>query len=179
MCSSARTSASSSASCSGSFSSAFRMSGTSSFETCTAAVYHRRMPRMKAQKRVPASRLALDTLAVHAAQPPDPHTGAVNAAIQLSTTFAQDGPGAHRGFEYARTDNPTRRTLEQCIAALEGGKQGIAFGSGCAATTAITQLLRPGDHIVACDDVYGGTFRIFDKLTRPMGVDVTWVDMTD
>jgi cystathionine beta-lyase/cystathionine gamma-synthase len=148
------------------------------------------MPRSKAPKRVPADRLArgaplamvplaLDTLAVHAAQAPDPHTGAVNAAIQLSTTFAQDGPGQHRGFEYARTDNPTRRTLEQCIAALEGGRHGIAFASGCAATTALTQLLRPGDHIVACDDVYGGTFRIFDKLTRPMGVDVTWLDMTD
>ena len=155
------------------------------------------MPRTKTPKRVPADRVAsgtralptargkravppvsLDTLAVHAAQAPDPHTGAVNAAIQLSTTFAQDGPGQHRGFEYARTDNPTRRTLEQCIAALEGGRHGIAFASGCAATTAITQLLRPGDHIVACDDVYGGTFRIFDKLTRPMGVEVSWVDMT-
>ena len=141
---------------------------------------------MKASNRVPADgrgetarELALDTLAVHAAQAPDPHTGAVNAAIQLSTTFAQDGPGQHRGYEYARTDNPTRRTLEQCIAALEGGRHGIAFASGCAATTAITQLLRPGDHIVACDDVYGGTFRIFDKLTRPMGVEVSWVDMTE
>ena len=145
---------------------------------------------MKASNRVPADgrgetarktarELALDTLAVHAAQAPDPHTGAVNAAIQLSTTFAQDGPGQHRGYEYARTDNPTRRTLEQCIAALEGGGHGIAFASGCAATTAITQLLRPGDHIVACDDVYGGTFRIFDKLTRPMGVEVSWVDMTE
>jgi cystathionine beta-lyase/cystathionine gamma-synthase len=145
------------------------------------------MPRTKRPTRVPADRRAsssraryeLDTLAVHAAQPPDPHTGAVNAAIQLSTTFAQDGPGAHRGYEYARTDNPTRRTLEQCIAALEAGQHGIAFASGCAATTAITQLLRPGDHIVACDDVYGGTFRIFDKLTRPIGVEVSWVDMTD
>ena len=147
------------------------------------------MARTKTEAAVPADRgtapalrggaLALDTLAVHAAQAPDPHTGAVNPAIQLSTTFAQDGPGAHRGFEYARTDNPTRRTLEQCIAALEGGRHGIAFASGCAATTAITQLLRPGDHIIACDDVYGGTFRIFDKLTLPMGVDVSWVDMTD
>src|SRR5882672_5049906 len=99
--------------------------------------------------------------------------------IHLSTTFAQDGPGAHRGFEYSRTDNPTRRTLEACVAALESGAHGIAFSSGCAATTALLQLLRPGDHVVACDDVYGGTFRILDKLFVPMGIAVDWVDMTD
>jgi cystathionine beta-lyase/cystathionine gamma-synthase len=123
--------------------------------------------------------LGLDTLAIHAAQAPDPHTGAVMPAIQLSTTFAQDGPGKHRGYEYARTDNPTRRTLEQCLAALEGGAHGIAFSSGCAATTAVLQLLRPGDHVVACDDVYGGTFRILDKLFVPLGIEVSFVDMTD
>jgi cystathionine gamma-lyase len=121
----------------------------------------------------------LDTLAVHAAQDPDPHTGAVMPAIQLSTTFAQDGPGKHRGFEYSRTSNPTRLTLERCLAALEGGDHGIAFGSGCAATTAVMQLLRPGDHVVACDDVYGGTYRIFERLFVPMGIEVSWVDMTD
>jgi cystathionine beta-lyase/cystathionine gamma-synthase len=99
-------------------------------------------------------------------------------AIQLSTTFAQDGPGKHRGFEYSRTDNPTRRTLEACVAALEGGAHGIAFGSGCAATTAVMQLLRPGDHVVACDDVYGGTFRIFDKLFAPLGIEISSIDMT-
>jgi len=136
--------------------------------------------RSKRQKprvlpRVPG----LDTLAVHAAQPPDPHTGAVMPAIQLSTTFAQDGPGKHRGFEYSRTDNPTRRTLEQCIASLEGGRHGLAFSSGCAATTAVMQLLRPGDHVIACDDVYGGTFRILDKLFVPLGIEVSWVDMAD
>jgi cystathionine gamma-synthase/cystathionine gamma-lyase len=127
----------------------------------------------------PKRRLAIDTLAVHAAQDPDPVTGAVMPAIQLSTTFAQDGPGKHRGFEYARTDNPTRRTLEACVAELEHGSHGIAFGSGCAATTALLQLLRPGDHVVACDDVYGGTFRILDKLFVPLGIEVDWVDMTD
>jgi cystathionine gamma-synthase/cystathionine gamma-lyase len=121
----------------------------------------------------------LDTLAIHAAQEPDPHTGALMPAIQLSTTFAQDGPGKHRGFEYARTSNPTRVTLERCTAALEGGRHGIAFGSGCAATTALLQLLRPGEHVVACDDVYGGTFRILERLFVPMGIEVSWVDMTD
>jgi cystathionine gamma-synthase/cystathionine gamma-lyase len=134
----------------------------------------RRIPRARSPRRA-----SLETLAIHAGQPPDPHTGAVNPAIQLSSTFAQDGPGRHRGFEYARTDNPTRRTLEACLAELEGGTHGIAFGSGCAATTAVMQLLRPGDHVVACDDVYGGTFRILDKLFVPMGIAVSWVDMTD
>ena len=98
--------------------------------------------------------------------------------IHLSSTFAQEGPGKHKGYEYSRTDNPTRRTLEHCIAALESGKHGLAFASGCAATTTVMQLLRPGDHVVACDDVYGGTFRILDKLFVPMGIRVSWVDLT-
>lgn len=123
--------------------------------------------------------LDLDTLAIHAAQEPDVLTGAIMPPIHLSTTFAQDAPGRHRGFEYSRTDNPTRRTLERCFAALEAGQHGIAFSSGCAATTAILQLLRPGDHVVACDDVYGGTFRILDALFKPMGIEVDWVDMTE
>jgi cystathionine beta-lyase/cystathionine gamma-synthase len=122
--------------------------------------------------------LALETLAIHAAQAPDPHTGAVMPAIQLSTTFAQDGPGKHRGFEYSRTGNPTRQTLERCLAVLEGGRHGIAFGSGCAATTALLQTLRPGDHVLACDDVYGGTYRILERLFVPFGIEVSWVDMT-
>lgn len=123
--------------------------------------------------------LHIDTLAIHGGQAPDKETGAVMPPIHLSSTFAQDGPGKHKGYEYARTDNPTRRTLERCIAALEGAAHGLAFASGCAATTTIMQLLRPGDHVVACDDVYGGTFRILDKLFVPMGVRVSWVDLTD
>jgi cystathionine beta-lyase/cystathionine gamma-synthase len=123
--------------------------------------------------------LHIDTLAIHAGQAPDKETGAVMPPIHLSSTFAQEGPGKHKGFEYARTDNPTRRTLEHCLAALEGATHGLCFASGCAATTAIMQLLRPGDHVVACDDVYGGTFRIIERLFVPMGVRVTWVDLTD
>jgi cystathionine beta-lyase/cystathionine gamma-synthase len=122
--------------------------------------------------------LHIDTLAIHAGQAPDRETGAVMPPIHLSSTFAQEGPGKHKGYEYARTDNPTRRTLEHCIAALESGKHGLAFASGCAATTTIMQLLRPGDHVVACDDVYGGTFRILDKVFVPMGIRVSWVDLT-
>lgn len=121
----------------------------------------------------------LDTLAIHAGQAPDPITGAVMPPIVLSSTFAQDGPGQHKGFEYARTDNPTRRTLEHCLAALEGARHGVAFASGCAAMTTLLHTLRPGDHVVACDDVYGGTFRILDKVFGPMQIETTWVDLTD
>ncbi len=121
----------------------------------------------------------LDTLAVHAGQAPDPHTGAVMPPIVLASTFAQSSPGVHRGYEYSRTNNPTRETLERCIAALEGGTHGLAFASGCAAISTLVQTLTPGDHVVACDDVYGGTFRILDKVARPMGIETTWVDMTE
>jgi len=124
-------------------------------------------------------RMHLDTLAIHAGQAPDPLTGAVMPPIVLSSTFAQEGPGKHKGFEYARTDNPTRRTLEHCLAALEGATDGLAFASGCAAMTTLLHTLRPGDHVVACDDVYGGTFRILDKVMKPLGIETSWVDLTD
>jgi cystathionine gamma-lyase len=121
----------------------------------------------------------LDTLAIHAGQTPDPVTGAVMPPIVLSSTFAQDGPGKHKGFEYARSDNPTRRTLEHCLAALEGAAYGLAFASGCGAMSTLLSTLRPGDHVVACDDVYGGTFRLLDKVFQPFGIQTTWVDLSD
>jgi cystathionine beta-lyase/cystathionine gamma-synthase len=121
----------------------------------------------------------LDTLAIHGGQEPDPTTGAVMTPIVLSSTFAQQGPGNHKGFEYARTGNPTRNTLEACIAALEGAEHGLAFSSGCAAMTTLLHTLKPGDHIVAVDDVYGGTFRVIDKVFKPMGIETTWVDLSD
>ncbi|MCB9593828.1 MAG: cystathionine gamma-synthase [Sandaracinaceae bacterium] len=121
----------------------------------------------------------LETLAIHAGQAPDPVSGAVMTPIVLASTFAQEGPGVHKGFEYARTGNPTRQTLERCIAALEGAAHGVAFGSGCAAMTTLLHTLRPGDHIVASDDVYGGSFRILDKVMKPMGIETTQVDMAD
>ncbi len=125
----------------------------------------------------PAARL--ETLAIHAGQEPDPTTGAVMPPIVLSSTFAQPGPGEHRGFEYARTNNPTRQSLEACIAALEGGRHGFAFASGSAAMATLIHTLAPGDHIVACDDVYGGTFRLLDKVIGPLGIETSWVDLTD
>jgi cystathionine beta-lyase/cystathionine gamma-synthase len=123
--------------------------------------------------------LALDTLCIHAGQAPDPISGAVMTPIVLSSTFAQDGPGGHKGYDYSRAGNPTRTALEECLAALEGAKHGVAFGSGCAATTALLLTLKSGDHVLVGDDVYGGTFRIFDKVMKQFGVDATFLDMTD
>ena len=126
-----------------------------------------------------ANGLSPDTLCIHAGQSPDPTSGAVMTPIVLSSTFAQDGPGVHKGFDYSRAGNPTRDALESCLAALEGGKHGIAFGSGCAATTALLLTLKTGDHVLCGDDVYGGTFRIFDKVMKDFGLEATFLDMSD
>jgi cystathionine gamma-synthase len=119
-----------------------------------------------------------DTLAVHAGAEPDELTGAVAPPIYQTSTFAQDGVGRPRaGYEYARSQNPTRERLERAVATLEGGRHGIAFASGSATTAAIAQLATQGDEIVVCDDVYGGTFRYFERVHRPSGVDATYVDL--
>lgn len=120
-----------------------------------------------------------ETLAIHAGQRPDPTTGAVMQPIVLSSTFAQSSPGEHKGYDYSRTNNPTREALEHCIAALEGGRHGLAYASGVAALAAVFQTLRPGDHVIAGDDCYGGTFRLLDKVLGPIGVQTSWVDLTD
>ncbi len=122
---------------------------------------------------------SLDTLCIHAGQEPDPLSGAVMTPIVLSSTFAQDGPGAHKGYDYSRAGNPTRSALEGCLAALEGARHAVAFGSGCAATTAVLMTLKSGDHVLCGDDVYGGTFRIFDKVLKQFGIEVTFLDMSD
>jgi len=122
----------------------------------------------------------IDTLCIHAGQEPDPVSGAVMTPIVLSSTFFQTGPAELVGaYDYSRAGNPTRTALEGCLAALEGGKHAVAFGSGCAATTTILLTLKSGDHVVTSDDVYGGTFRIFDKVMKDFGVEATFVDMTD
>jgi cystathionine gamma-lyase len=100
----------------------------------------------------------IETLAIHAGQKPDPTTGAIMTPVYLTSTYAQDGPGKHKGYEYSRTDNPTRTVLQDALAALEGAKHGLAFSSGCAAAATVMHLFKPGDHIVVADDVYGGTF---------------------
>jgi len=123
--------------------------------------------------------LAIETLAIHAGQHPDPATGAVMTPVYLTSTYAQPSPGVHKGYEYSRTQNPTRHALQDCLAALEGAKHGLAFASGLAATDCILHLLDQGSHVVASDDVYGGTFRIFDKVFRRLGLSFDYVDMSD
>ena len=123
--------------------------------------------------------LRFDTLAIHAGQAPDPTTGAVMTPVYLTSTYVQASPGVHKGYEYSRTQNPTRHALQDCLAALEGGGHGLAFASGLAATDAVLHLLEAGDHVLASDDVYGGTFRIFDKVFRRHGLEFSYVDMSD
>ena len=121
-----------------------------------------------------------ETLAVHAGAEPDPHTGAVVPAIQMSTTFKQDGVGGLRaGFEYGRSGNPTRLALEKAIAALEGATHGLAYASGLAATQNIFYLLEPGDRLLMSDDVYGGTWRLADKVWRRYGIETDALDLRD
>ena len=116
------------------------------------------------------------TLAVHAGQQPDPTTGAVMTPVYYSSTYAQEGPGEHKGFEYSRTHNLTRFALEANLAALEGGAHGLAFASGSAAAATILHLFQSGDHVIAGDDLYGGTYRLFERVFRQMGVEFTYVD---
>jgi cystathionine gamma-synthase/cystathionine gamma-lyase len=123
--------------------------------------------------------LSLDTLAIHAGQEPDQTSGAVMTPIVLASTFAQQSPGKHKGYEYSRSGNPTRKALEECAAALEGGRHGFAFASGLGASATLLHTLSPGDHVLSGDDVYGGTFRLLDKVMKPMGIGSTFVDMSD
>ncbi len=119
------------------------------------------------------------TRAIHAGQEPDPTTGAIMTPVYLTSTYVQSSPGVHKGWEYSRTHNPTRKAFENCLASLEEGKHGFAFASGCAATTTILHMLKQGDHVIANDDMYGGTFRLFDKVLRHNGLDFTYTNLTD
>lgn len=123
--------------------------------------------------------LGFSTRAIHAGQQPDPTTGAIMTPVYLTSTYVQESPGVHKGWEYSRTHNPTRKAYENCIANLENGKFGFAFASGCAATTTILSMLKNNDHVIVMDDLYGGTFRLFDKVLRPLGLKFTFVDLTD
>ena len=120
-----------------------------------------------------------ETLAIHAGQEPDPSFGAVTVPIFQTSTYAQEAVGKHKGYDYARTGNPTRTALETCLAALEGGRWGLAFASGMAAADAVAHLLSAGDHVVLVDDVYGGTYRLFAKVWDRSGIKLSAVDMRD
>ncbi len=123
--------------------------------------------------------LGFSTRAIHAGQSPDPTTGAIMTPVYLSSTYVQESPGVHKGWEYSRTHNPTRRAFENCLASLEGGTHGFAFSSGCAATTTILHQFKQGDHIIAGDDMYGGTFRLFDKILSHNGLQFSYIDLTN
>ncbi len=119
------------------------------------------------------------TRAIHAGQEPDPTTGSVITPIYQTSTYAQEGLGEHKGYEYSRTGNPTRAALETALASLEEGQYGLAFASGMAAETAILSLLNAGDHIISCDDTYGGTYRVLERVMRRYNVDASYVPAND
>ncbi|HKU17747.1 MAG TPA: PLP-dependent aspartate aminotransferase family protein [Candidatus Saccharimonadales bacterium] len=124
--------------------------------------------------------LGLGTRAIHAGQKPDPSTGAIMTPIYATSTYVQTSPGRHQGYEYSRTQNPTRMAYESCVADLEGGKAGFAFGSGLAAASTILDMLASGSHVIAMDDLYGGTYRLFERVRRhSAGLDFTFIDLND
>ena len=127
-----------------------------------------------------SNRLAFETRAIHGGQHPDPTTGAVMVPIYATSTYAQESPGVHKGFEYSRSQNPTRFAFERCIADLESGSRGYAFASGLAAISTVLELVDAGAHVIASSDLYGGSFRLFDKVRRrTMGLEFSFVDLAD
>ncbi len=124
--------------------------------------------------------LGLGTRAIHAGQSPDPSTGAIMTPIYATSTYVQESPGKHKGYEYSRTQNPTRMAFERCVADLEGGIAGFAFASGLAAASTVLDLLDSGSHVIAMDDLYGGTYRLFERVRRrSAGLDFSFIDLND
>ena len=123
--------------------------------------------------------MKLSTKLIHAGAEPDPSTGAIMTPIYQTSTYVQSAPGKHKGYEYARSQNPTRQALETAMAAIENGKHGLCFGSGVAATDAVLRLLRPGEEVIAANDMYGGTYRLFTKIFEPAGIRFHFVNMQD
>jgi cystathionine gamma-lyase len=133
---------------------------------------------MKKSSSAPA--LDLATRVIHAGQHPDPSTGAIMPPIYATSTYVQESPGRHKGYEYSRTQNPTRGAYERCVADLEGGVAGFAFASGLAAAATVLELLDSGDHVIAMDDLYGGSYRLFERVRRrSAGLDFSFVDLDD
>ena len=131
-------------------------------------------------KKTIATQLGLGTRAIHAGQHPDPSTGAIMTPIYATSTYVQSSPGKHQGYEYSRSQNPTRMAYERCVADLEGGVAGFAFASGLAAAATVLDLLDSGSHVIAMDDLYGGTYRLFEKVRRrSAGLDFSFVDLND
>ncbi len=120
-----------------------------------------------------------ETRAIHAGQAPDPTTGAIVTPLYLTSTYTHSSPGVHQGYDYTRSGNPTRRAFEDCVANLEGARFGFAMASGSAGTATIVHMLSTGDHVVACDDMYGGTYRQFERVFKQQGIEFSYVDMAD
>lgn len=127
----------------------------------------------------PSDSIQFETRAIHVGQEPDAATGAVITPIYQTSTYAQSAVGEHRGYDYSRTDNPTRTALQECLASLESGRFGLAFASGMAAISTLLLFFKKGDHIVVADDVYGGTYRLFQRVFTEFGMEFTFVDMTN
>ncbi|MGI9325963.1 MAG: cystathionine gamma-synthase [Pseudomonadales bacterium] len=127
----------------------------------------------------PTDEFGFETRAIHAGQPADEQTGAVITPLYLTSTYAQSSPGVHKGYEYTRTHNPTRAAYEACVANLEGGRFGFAFASGCVGAATVMHLLQAGDHVVCCDDMYGGTYRLFEQVIKQNGIDFSYVDLSN
>ncbi len=123
--------------------------------------------------------MKFDTKAIHAGQEPDPGTGAIMTPIYQTSTYVQESPGKHKGYAYARGKNPTRVALEKCVAALENAKHGLCFSSGMGASDAVIKLLRPGDEVIATDDLYGGSYRMFEKIFAPYGIKFHYINMSE
>src|SRR3954454_2456627 len=123
--------------------------------------------------------IGLGTKMIHAGAEPDPSTGAIMTPIYQTSTYVQQSPGMHKGYEYARSQNPTRFALERAVAEIENGKYGLAFSSGVAATDAVIKLLQPGDEVIAGSDMYGGTYRLFSKVFAKFGIVFHYIDMQD
>jgi cystathionine gamma-lyase len=142
-------------------------------------LYYRKIENMS-KTRKSADRTGLGTRAIHAGQSPDPSTGAIMVPIYATSTYVQESPGVHKGYEYSRSQNPTRMAYERCVADLEGGRQGYAFASGLAAASTVLDLLDSGSHVIAMDDLYGGTYRLFERVRRrSAGLDFTFLDLND
>jgi cystathionine gamma-lyase len=127
----------------------------------------------------PPGEFGFDTRAIHAGQAPDPATGAIMTPLYLTSTFVQSAPGVHLGYDYSRSGNPTRAAYERCVANLEGARFGFAMASGCVGTATIVHLLSAGDHVVACDDMYGGSYRLFEQVFARHGIAFSYADLTD
>src|SRR5882672_11476067 len=123
--------------------------------------------------------MKIATKFIHAGAEPDPSTGAIMTPIYQTSTYVQEAPGKNKGFEYARSQNPTRKALEDALAVIENGKYGLAFSSGVAATDAVIKLLEPGDEVIAGNDMYGGTYRLFSKVFEKFGIRFIYMDATD